>query len=83
LLWRRIKDRQSENHFNVVETNCEMDCFISNQKIGKVLFWLTSQFGQLGQEKQEQAQEMHEFIRETVRKAFGSDIADLSFTAEA
>jgi triosephosphate isomerase len=51
------------------------------------LFWLTSQFGQLGQEKQllEQAQEMHEFIRETVRKAFGSDIAESVsiLTAEA
>jgi triosephosphate isomerase len=37
--WKEeLKDRQSENHFNVVETNCEMDCFISNQRIGKVLF---------------------------------------------
>jgi hypothetical protein len=45
LLWRRIKDRQSENHFNVVENQLQMDCFISNQRLG-VLFWLTSQFGQ-------------------------------------
>jgi triosephosphate isomerase len=49
--------------------------FHIESKIGKVLFWLTSQFGQLGQEKpSEQAAGKHEFIRETVRKAFGSDM---------
>jgi triosephosphate isomerase len=70
LLWRRIKDRQSENHFNVVETNCEMDCFISNQRLGNIVLAYEPVWA-MGQEKQllGTSTEMHEFIRETVRKA--------------
>jgi triosephosphate isomerase len=71
LLWRRIKDRQSENHFNVVENQLRDGLFHIESKIGKVLFWLTSQFGQWDRRNSFSgtSTEMHEFIRETVRKA--------------
>jgi triosephosphate isomerase len=73
---KKLKDRQSKNHFNVVENHCEMDYFISKEKIGKV-FCLRASLGNRDRGTfPEQAQEMHEFIRQTVRTAFGVAIAE-------
>jgi hypothetical protein len=58
-----------------------------NQKIGKYCFGLRASLGNGTGEtaSPEQAQEMHEFIRETVRKALEVTLLKtyLSFTAEA
>jgi hypothetical protein len=49
----------NQKNFNVVENQLKMDCFISNQRIGKVLFWLTASLGNRDWENNfsEQAQE--------------------------
>jgi triosephosphate isomerase len=43
LLWRRIKDRQSENHFNVVENQLQMIVHI--KRLGKYCFGLRASLG--------------------------------------
>ncbi|CAM3040676.1 triose-phosphate isomerase [Flavobacterium frigoris] len=74
-----LKDRQSKNHFNVVENQLRDGLFnIQASDWGNVILayepvWA---IGTGETASPEQAQEMHEFIRETVRKAYGSDIAE-------
>jgi triosephosphate isomerase len=74
-----LKDRQSKNHFNVVENQLKDGLFnIQASDWGNIVLayepvWA---IGTGETASPEQAQEMHEFIRETVRKAYGSDIAE-------
>ncbi|SEA69940.1 triosephosphate isomerase [Flavobacterium gillisiae] len=74
-----LKDRQSKNHFNVVENQLRDGLFSiqasdwSNVVLAYEPVWA---IGTGETASPEQAQEMHEFIRETVRKAYGSDIAE-------
>jgi triosephosphate isomerase (TIM) len=74
-----LKDRQSKNHFNIVENQLRDGLFqIDKASWSKVVLayepvWA---IGTGETASPEQAQEMHEFIRESVRKAFGSDIAE-------
>ena len=74
-----LKDRQSGNHFNIVENQLKDGLFhITAADWEKVVLayepvWA---IGTGETASPEQAQEMHEFIRKTVRKAFGSDIAE-------
>ena len=74
-----LKDRQNKQHFNVVENQlCDGLFQIDESSWGNVILayepvWA---IGTGETASPEQAQEMHEFIRETVRKIFGSDIAD-------
>lgn len=74
-----LKDRQSKNHFNVVENQLRDGLFhIEKESWEKIVLayepvWA---IGTGETASPEQAQEMHEFIRETVRKTFGSVIAE-------
>ncbi len=74
-----LKDRQSGNHFNIVENQLRDGLFhIAKEAWANIILayepvWA---IGTGETATPDQAQEMHEFIRETVRKSFGSDIAD-------
>ena len=74
-----LKDRQSGNHFNIVENQLKDGLFHiqaaswSNIVLAYEPVWA---IGTGETASPEQAQEMHEFVRETVRKAFGIDVAD-------
>ena len=74
-----LKDRQNNQHFNVVENQLRDGLFhISNQNWSNIVLayepvWA---IGTGETASPEQAQEMHAFIRETVRHTFGSDIAE-------
>ncbi len=74
-----LKDRQSKNHFNIVENQLRDGLFqIAAIDWNHIVLayepvWA---IGTGETASPEQVQEMHEFIRETVRKAFGSDIAE-------
>ena len=74
-----LKDRQDKQHFNVVENQLRDGLFQidksswSNVVLAYEPVWA---IGTGETASPEQAQEMHEFIRETVRKGFGSDIAE-------
>lgn len=74
-----LKDRQSDNHFNIVENQLRDGLFqIAKESWSKVVLayepvWA---IGTGETASPEQAQEMHEFIREVVRKAYGAEIAD-------
>jgi triosephosphate isomerase (TIM) len=74
-----LKDRQDKQHFNVVENQLRDGLFqIDKLSWGNIVLayepvWA---IGTGETASPEQAQEMHEFIRETVRKAFGSDVAE-------
>ncbi len=74
-----LKDRQSDNHFNVVENQLKDGLFHIQAKDWENIVLAYEPVWAIGTGETaspEQAQEMHEFIRETVRKAFGSTIAD-------
>ncbi len=74
-----LKDRQNCQHFNVVENQLRDGLFhIENKDWEKIVLayepvWA---IGTGETASPEQAQEMHEFIRETVRKRYGNEIAD-------
>ena len=74
-----LKDRQSKQHFNIVENQLRDGLFqIDNDSWTNIILayepvWA---IGTGETASPNQAQEMHEFIRETVRKTFGSDIAE-------
>ena len=74
-----LKDRQSNIHFNVVENQLKEGLFHikaaswENVVLAYEPVWA---IGTGETASPEQAQEMHEFIRETVRKSFGSDVAE-------
>ena len=74
-----LKDRQDKQHFNIVENQLRAGLFQiekaswTNVVLAYEPVWA---IGTGETASPEQAQEMHEFIRETVRKSFGADIAD-------
>ncbi|WPR70521.1 triose-phosphate isomerase [Flavobacterium sp. NG2] len=74
-----LKDRQDKQHFNVVENQLRDGLFQidkaswSNVVLAYEPVWA---IGTGETASPEQAQEMHEFIREIVRKSFGADVAD-------
>ncbi|MES2574492.1 MAG: triose-phosphate isomerase [Bacteroidota bacterium] len=74
-----LKDRQSKNHFNIVENQLRDGLFHIEAKNWKKIILAYEPVWAIGTGETaspEQAQEMHKFIRETVLKAFGSDIAE-------
>ncbi len=74
-----LKDRQDKQHFNVVENQLRDGLFQIDKAAWQDVVLAYEPVWAIGTGETaspEQAQEMHEFIRETVRKAFGSDIAD-------
>ena len=74
-----LKDRQSKNHFNVVANQLKDGLFHIEAKDWESIVLAYEPVWAIGTGETaspEQVQEMHEFIRETVRKAFGNTIAD-------
>ena len=74
-----LKDRQNKNHFNVVEYQLRDGLFHIEAKDWESIVLAYEPVWAIGTGETaspEQAQEMHEFIRETVRKVFGNEIAD-------
>ena len=73
-----LKDRQSKQHFNVVENQMRDGLFHLNEGAWESIVLAYEPVWAIGTGETaspEQAQEMHEFIRETIRKAYGSDVA--------
>jgi triosephosphate isomerase len=74
-----LKDRQNNQHFNVVENQLRDGLFhLENNDWDKIILayepvWA---IGTGETASPEQAQEMHEFIRETIRKRYGSNVAE-------
>lgn len=74
-----LKDRQNQQHFNVVENQLRDGLFHIEKSAWSNIVLAYEPVWAIGTGETaspEQAQEMHEFIRETVRKAFGGDIAE-------
>lgn len=74
-----LKDRQSDNHFNIVENQLRDGLFHIAKEAWESIVLAYEPVWAIGTGETaspEQAQEMHEFIRETIRKSFGSDIAE-------
>lgn len=74
-----LKDRQDKQHFNVVENQLRDGLFHINNDAWENIVLAYEPVWAIGTGETaspEQAQEMHEFIRETVRTRFGSDIAE-------
>lgn len=74
-----LKDRQSGNHFNIVENQLRDGLFHIAKEAWESIVLAYEPVWAIGTGETaspEQAQEMHEFIRETIRKSFGSDIAE-------
>lgn len=74
-----LKDRQSDNHFNIVENQLREGLFHIEAKNWKKIVLAYEPVWAIGTGETaspEQAQEMHKFIRETVLKTFGNDIAE-------
>ena len=69
-----LKDRQSKKHFNVVENQLRDGLFHIEKASWEKIILAYEPVWAIGTGETaspEQAQEMHEFIRETVRKSFG------------
>lgn len=74
-----LKDRQNNQHFNVVENQLRDGLFHINDKDWEQIVLAYEPVWAIGTGETaspEQAQEMHRFIRETVRQRFGSTIAE-------
>lgn len=74
-----LKDRQNKQHFNVVENQLRDGLFHISKSSWENIVLAYEPVWAIGTGETaspEQAQEMHEFIRETVRKSFGSDVAE-------
>ncbi len=74
-----LKDRQNNKHFNVVENQLRDGLFHLDKASWESIVLAYEPVWAIGTGETaspEQAQEMHLFIRETVRKAFGNDVAD-------
>ena len=74
-----LKDRQNNQHFNIVENQLRDGLFHIEKSSWEHIVLAYEPVWAIGTGETaspDQAQEMHEFIRETVRKSFGSDIAD-------
>jgi triosephosphate isomerase (TIM) len=74
-----LKDRKTNSHFNIVEAQLRDGLFhIANNAWANIILayepvWA---IGTGETATPDQAQEMHEFIRETIRKQYGSSIAE-------
>lgn len=76
-----LKDRQNDNHFNVVEYQLRDGLFHLEKKDWTNIVLAYEPVWAIGTGETaspEQAQEMHEFIRETVRARFGTIADDVS-----
>ena len=74
-----LKDRQEKQHFNVVENQLKDGLYHINVAAWKNIVLAYEPVWAIGTGETaspEQAQEMHEFIRENIRKNFGATIAD-------
>ena len=74
-----LKDRQSENHFNIVENQLRDGLFHLAESDWEKIILAYEPVWAIGTGETaspEQAQEMHAFIRETIRGKFGSDVAE-------
>ncbi|HEX8270847.1 MAG TPA: triose-phosphate isomerase [Flavobacterium sp.] len=74
-----LKDRQAENHFNIVENQLRDGLFHLEENQWQNIILAYEPVWAIGTGETatpEQAQEMHKFIRETVRDKFGSDVAE-------
>jgi triosephosphate isomerase (TIM) len=74
-----LKDRQSANHFNIVENQLKDGLFHLSEKDWENIILAYEPVWAIGTGETaspEQAQEMHEFIRETIRSQYGSDVAE-------
>ena len=74
-----LKDRQSSNHFNIVENQLKDGLFQIDAKSWDKVVLAYEPVWAIGTGETaspEQAQDMHEFIRETVLKAYGKEIAE-------
>ncbi|CAM3444134.1 Triosephosphate isomerase [Flavobacterium longum] len=74
-----LKDRQSGNHFNIVENQLRDGLFHLEEKDWEQIILAYEPVWAIGTGETatpDQAQEMHAFIRETVRQKYGSDIAE-------
>ena len=74
-----LKDRQNKQHFNIVENQLRDGLFQIEKSDWANIILAYEPVWAIGTGETaspEQAQEMHEFIRETVLKAFGSEIAE-------
>jgi triosephosphate isomerase len=74
-----LKDRQNNQHFNVVENQLRDGLFHIKDKNWEQIVLAYEPVWAIGTGETaspEQAQEMHRFIRETVRQRFGSTIAE-------
>ncbi|MBD3582924.1 triose-phosphate isomerase [Flavobacterium selenitireducens] len=74
-----LQDRKDNNHFNVVETQLRDGLFHIEDKNWERIILAYEPVWAIGTGETaspDQAQEMHAFIRETVEKKFGSEIAE-------
>jgi len=74
-----LKDRQNKQYFNVVENQLRDGLFHLENRDWEQIVLAYEPVWAIGTGETaspEQAQEMHEFIRETIRKRFGSDVAE-------
>ncbi len=74
-----LKDRQSGNHFNIVENQLKDGLFHLEEKAWENIVLAYEPVWAIGTGETaspEQAQEMHEFIRETIRSKYGSNVAE-------
>jgi len=74
-----LKDRQNNQHFNVVENQLRDGLFHIKDKDWEQIVLAYEPVWAIGTGETaspEQAQEMHRFIRETVRHTFGSNVAE-------
>ena len=74
-----LKDRQNNQHFNVVENQLHDGLFHIKDKDWEQIILAYEPVWAIGTGETaspEQAQEMHRFIRETVRQHFGSNVAE-------
>ena len=74
-----LKDRQNKQHFNIVENQLRDGLFHIQNKDWEQIVLAYEPVWAIGTGETatpEQAQEMHQFIRETVRERFGSNIAE-------
>ncbi|MGG7036645.1 MAG: triose-phosphate isomerase [Flavobacterium sp.] len=74
-----LKDRQNKQHFNVVENQLHDGLFHLKDSDWKQIVLAYEPVWAIGTGETatpEQAQEMHEFIRETIRKKYGNKIAE-------
>ena len=74
-----LKDRQDKQHFNVVENQLRDGLFHLENDAWEDIILAYEPVWAIGTGETaspEQAQEMHAFIRETIRNTYGNDIAD-------